>query len=589
MAVDKALGLQLAAKLEQELVGATAELNAFIPADLPFTFNWNSPAQKSALIFGGRVKYEARVPILDDAGQQAYAQMDEAYVLLADGSTMAKAAWIEIATNDPLNAPEAVRNKGGKNAGELKTKRIKVNDPSKPKSRMEDFHYSFPGYTQPERRWAGATPGVYSTSAEVIEELGNRDIPFLQTLGRVTALTKDLGTYYITDDPKNPGQQKGMLTLVQADGIIHHMLNHTSTVTARFSSSNPNLQNLPKGGKSDVKSVFVSRFGADGKIIQSDFTSLEVYVQAILTGDQQLIADLLSGVDMHCMRAAVTFSVDYDYVVAAVADEGHPEHKLWKKRRQNAKVFSFQLAYGAGVAKIAASLKLPEEEVQAMMDAENKRYPGIPRFYEGLTASIKNTAVPTGKFFNHPSVPGLMCNPRKGSYRTPDNKLYTFRESDSPEYIAKRPASRGGSATSFSPTEIKNYPVQGGGGEWAKAAMWLAVRAYYQRGNFDGLALLVNQVHDALYTDAHQSVAIEAAALLHACMEEASCFMDWYFDWAIPVAVPSDTTWGSSMLEESKMPDGFKARVAELRREVRAAYINNHTPRFEGNALPLAA
>lgn len=589
MAVDKALGLELAAKLEQELEQATIELSQYIPADLPFEFNWNSPQQKSALIFGGKVKYEARVFLKDDKGEQLYAQMEEEHVCLADGSTMSLEDWHCFNDGLPQGGPEPLRYKSGKNAGELKTKRVKVNDPSKPKSRMEDFLYPFPGYTVPEKRWEGATAGVYSTSADVIEELGNRDIPFLQVLGRVTALNKDLGTYYITDDPKKPGEQKGMLTLVQDDGIIHHMLNHTSTVTGRFSSSNPNLQNLPKGGKSDVKSVFVSRFGAEGKVIQSDFTSLEVYVQAVLTGDRQLIADLISGVDMHCMRAAVTFSVDYDYVVSAVADEEHPEHKLWKKRRQNAKVFSFQLAYGAGVAKIAASLKLPEDEVQAMMDAENLRYPGIAKFYVGLTAAIKAGSVATGKFFQHPSVPGLMCNPRKGSYRTPDNKLYTFRESDSPDYIARRPASKGGSATSFSPTEIKNYPVQGEGGEWAKAAMWLAIRAYYARGNFGGLALLVNQVHDALYTDAHASVALEAAALLHACMEEASTFMDWYFDWAIPVGVPSETTWGASMLEEGKMPEGFSAKVAEFRTDIRSTYINNHTPRFESKALPLAA
>ncbi len=598
MAVDRELGFRLAAKLAEELAQAEADLAEFIPADLPFEFNWNSGPQKSALIFGGKVKYQARVPILNDDGTQAHAMMDEEHVCLADGSTAPLSQVLnwhcpdadeDIWFDGVIATPAPIRFKGGKNAGELKTKKVKVPDPAKPKSRMEDFLYSFPGYTQPKPQWQGATPGVYSTSAEVIEELGERDIPFLQTLGRVTALTKDLGTYYIVDDPKKPGEQKGMLTLVQPDGIIHHMLNHTSTVTGRFSSSNPNLQNLPKGGKSDVKSVFVSRFGEEGRITQSDFTSLEVYVQAILTGDKQLIADLLSGVDMHCMRASATFSVPYAHVVASVADEAHDEHKLWKKRRQNAKVFSFQLAYGAGVSKIALSLKLAEEEVQKMMDAENSRYPGIALFYTGITAVIKAGSRASEIFFQHPTVPGLMCNPRKGSYRTPDNKLYTFRESASPDYIAKRPASKGGSATSFSPTEIKNYPVQGEGGEWAKAAMWLAIRAYYARRNFGGLALLVNQVHDALYNDAHKRVALEAAAVLHACMEEASTFMDWYFGWDIPVAVPSDTTWGASMLEESKMPEGFGDLVAKHRADIRAAYINNHTPYCERQKLALAA
>ena len=132
--------------------------------------------------------------------------------------------------------------------------------------------------TEPKKQWEGSTPGVYSVSADVIKGLANRGIPFLESLAKVEGLAKDLGTYYVVTDP-DTGQQKGMLTLVQADGIIHHMLNHTSTVTARFSSSNPNLQNLPKDGKSLVKSVFISRFGSEGKVIQSDFTALEVYIQ----------------------------------------------------------------------------------------------------------------------------------------------------------------------------------------------------------------------------------------------------------------------------------------------------------------------
>jgi len=589
MAVDVDRGMALARDLEAEIATASVELAGFIPQDCPFDFNWGSSQQKSALIFGGRVKYEARVAVVDAEGKQVYAQMDEEHITYADGTTGPLSVYLSLtdeqrATTDRLTKP--VRFKGGKNAGELKTKRVKVDDPSKPKSRMEDFYYEFPGYTQPKPRWLGKS-GYYSTSAEVIAELGDRDVPFLQTLGKVTGLTKDLTTYYITTDP-DTGEQSGMLTLVQADGIIHHMLNHTSTVTARFSSSNPNLQNLPKGGKSDVKSIFISRFGANGKIIQSDFSSLEVYVQAILTKCKQLIADLQAGLDMHCVRVSQKEGITYEEALFRCKNPDYPEHKLWDTKRTKAKVFSFQRAYGAGAAKISESAKIPFEEVEALIAAENARYPEIEKFYTdegtGLTALIKASSVPTSKFFQHPEIPGLMCNPRKGYYRTPDNKLYTFRESDSPGFLAKR-----GIATSFSPTEVKNYPVQGEGGEWAKAAMWLAIRAYYARENFGGLALLVNQVHDALYTDAHDDVALEAAALLHACMEEASTFMEWYFAWDIPVPVPSDTSWGANMLEEGKMPDSFKPKVVEFRQHVRSTYIQNYTPSCERAAPALAA
>lgn len=553
MRVDKGLGLAQAAELEVEVAKTTEELTGYLPKDLPFEFNWNSPVQKSAIIFGGKVKYEARVMLKDEQGKQLYAKKQERGPVLGEDGY--PAFYLS-----------------GKNKGEPKTKLYSVDDLDKPKSRMEDFYYEFPRLIEPKPKWRGAVEGVYSTASEVIAELGGKGIPFLDALSKVTALTKDLGTYYITDDPKKPGQQKGMLTLVQPDGIIHHMLNHTSTVTARFSSSNPNLQNLPKEGKSVAKAMFISRFGDDGKIIQSDFTALEVYVQAILTKCHQLIEDLKAGLDMHCVRVSQAKGEPYERVYQlAVIDKD----KLWAGFRTKAKIFSFQRAYGAGAALIAESTGMAREDVDALIVAENERYPEIEPFYEELTNHLKWNRVLTGKYFQHPDIPGLTCNPAKAFYRTPDGKLYSWRENAAPEFLAKK-----GTPVSFSPTEIKNYPVQGTGGEWAKAAMWLVVRAFYARKNFNGLALLVNQVHDALYLDAHKDAALDAAALLHACMEEASTFMEYYFDWPIPVPVPSETTWGANMMDEQRMPEGFKELVHTHAASVRSSYINNHKASF---------
>lgn len=578
MFVDKELGLQHAEELGTEIAEVSAELAKYIPADLPFEFNWNSTYQKSAIIFGGKIKYPKRVPILDDEGNQAYAKMDAVHVVLEDGTTM---DFKEFHSASPISRPAAVTYKGGKNAGEVKTKKVKVNDPDKPKSRIEDRYYEFPRVTAPKKQWRGAVEGFYSTSAEVIDELKDRDIPFLEALGKVVGLTKDLSTYYITTDPET-GESKGMLTLVQASGIIHHMLNHTSTVTGRFSSSNPNLQNLPKDGKSRVKALFRSRF-EKGKIIQSDFSSLEVFVQAILTKATKLIEDLAEGLDMHCVRVSQKEGITYEEAFARCKDPEHPDFKVWDKKRTKAKIFSFQRAYGAGAATISEKGKMPLEDVEALIAAEEARYPEVASFYEDLTDKIKDAAKFSGKVIRHPDNPGLVCNFKEASWRAPDGKLYAFRETVSPEFLAKR-----GQATSFSPTEIKNYPVQGTGGEWAKAAMWLAVRAYYARGNFGGKALLVNQVHDALYTDADEPVALEAAALLHACMEEASTFMEWYFEWELPIAVPSDTTWGASMIEDNAMPEGFSELAKDYRQKVRDTYIQGYVPSCE-KTLQVAA
>jgi DNA polymerase-1 len=529
---------------------------------------------------------------------------------------------------------ERIMFKAGKQAGEYKTKKVKVDNLDKPKGRAVKVPWVMPGYTEADNpAWKTADPGVFSTAGEVIEELGDRDVPFLKALASLMKMQKDLGTYFYTINPET-GKEGGMLTLVNALGIIHHKLNMVATITARLSSSDPNLQNIPKGNKSKVKLIFKSRFGkwqingydhdpsdwsvyvsnftvancnpnaskhdadswekvwerawdheckptwiSTGKIIQSDFSSLEVYVQAILTQCRQLIEDLRSGLDLHVVRLAAKEGMEYQevYNLAKGYTDANGQKveadKVWDYKRTGAKVYSFQRAFGAGNKKIAASTGMALADVEALSAAEDVRYPEIPKYYEAITSQIKGDRRPH-RTLPHPFMPGVICSIGKSAFRTPDGKLYTYEEAPSPDYLVKR-----GVFASFSPTEIKNYVVQGTGGEWAKAGMYLCVRAYYARKNFGGLALLVNQVHDAVYTDADKTVAHEAACLLHACMEAASDYMEWRFKWTIPVPVPSDTSWGANMMEEKSI-DGLKERAAVLRTELRQHYMQGYMPSY---------
>lgn len=603
MYVDKEWALAKAKDLEVELATATAELESFIPA-LPegLTFNWNSRFHKSALIFGGSVKYTAKVPIMAADGGPTYVQKDELHWVLVDGTTTATSP-----AEDFENLGRYTTYGSGKNKGEYKTKKVKVDDLTKQKFRNEDMLFEFPGYTTPDAAWASKSDeGVYSTAAEVIEALSLRNLPFTKALGRRADLHKDLSTYYITTDEKT-GESKGMLTLVGPDGLIHHKLNMTNTVTGRLSSSDPNLQNVSKGeldeetGEekgSQIKRAFVSRFKG-GKIIQSDFTSLEIYVQAILTECRQLIEDLKAGLDMHVLRAEQAWGKEegmtYNEIIWVLDTKKNPgdsRFKKWKKLRGNAKVFSFQRAYGAGVTKIAVTTGMSEDEVEALVLVEAKRYPELGAYIERMTEAIKRNRVSTQRFVPHPDagrqgVPvGLTCQLGRSHWTTPDGKMYSFSESPSPVFIANKPASKGGCAQSFSPTEIKNYPMQGTGGEWAKASMYVSLRAFYRQYVINpkewlGQALLVNQVHDAVYTDSAAPVATRAAALLHAAMLEASTYMEWWFKWPLPLGVPCETKMGDNMMEEKNPPPEFAGLVTEYRAMIRKDFIGNHNPSFE--------
>jgi DNA polymerase-1 len=361
MYVDKPRGLELAKELAALIAEAQASMVQYLPDDLPFEFKWTSPKHKSALIFGGSIKYPKREYLLaqgygcaaageylfeeefesaeDMQAHIAFVQKDETHLVMSDGSTLSDEDWIARGADFTVE-PSPVRYGSGKQKGELKTKKVKVPDRTKPKSRMGEDTFFFPATRSPSKAWAWESdPGVYTTDAETIELLANRGIPFLVQLAKLQKMTKDLGTYFITVD--EDGTEKGMLSLVDALGIIHHKINGTSTVTGRFSSSDPNLQNIPKGNKSQVKTLFVSRFGADGKLIQSDFSSLEIYIQAILTDCKQLIADLKAGMDLHCKRLAAKTGKPYEEVLLLCKGDkkrGIEAVKEWDYMRTGAKV-----------------------------------------------------------------------------------------------------------------------------------------------------------------------------------------------------------------------------------------------------------
>jgi hypothetical protein len=597
---DKALGIVLAGELETLITELRAGLNAYLPHDLPFDFNWGSRIHKSALIFGGTVYYEGMEYVhADGTGTECgewdalcgfgtpseykpltYPQKDAVCVqpnteVLTDPQkeTCKRLEVIPgyITQEDAKAAGIPVlRFSSGKREGEAKTKAVKVPDTTRPKKRKCSIAYTFPRMTEPKKAWESAEKGVYSVAEEVIEELKLRGIPFVKALATLQKAVKDLGTYFIVTDAN--GKQKGMLTLVGEDGIIHHSINHTSTITGRLSASNPNSQNFPKGNHSKLKLVFCSRFGADGKIIQSDFSALEIYIQAILTQCKQLIDDLKAGLDMHCLRLANKEGMPYDEVYALCKGDKYSEE--WDYKRTGAKMYSFAAAYGAGDAKIAADNDMSVDEVAAFRAADDSRYPEIPAYYEDLTERIKANRKPTGTAIPHPDCPGVMCNLGRSTYRTPDGKLYSYSEHPAPEYLVRRRTYQ-----SFSPTEIKNYVSQGEGGEWMKAAMYMAVRMFYKYRNFGGMALLVNTVHDAQYVDAHNSVAFDAACVLHACMEAANDYMEYIFDWKIPVPVPSDTSWGLTMKDEEKIPS-LKEEANKYRTIIRDEFLGGYIPSF---------
>ena len=533
--------------LEQDFLAASEDLEQYIP-ELPdgCEFDWGKKNHVSALLFGGAFKYQKWLQHTDEQGNLLFTKAYEARYMLGGkpipdkyigGGENGERLVIHPVTGDNLG--ECDKFKSGKRVGEYRTRRVEVQ--GKPKGKIHDLIVDLPGQVPPDPDWETANIDprgnpYYGTGKEVMKEVEHMEVPFCKKLQKRNALIKEIGTYYLRWDPKKKAYV-GMLTCVDPKThIIHHKLNHTSTVPTRLSASDPNMQNIPRQDKSEVKKMFISRFGDDGVMIEIDYSQLEVVVQGVLTGDLQLCEDLRNRVDFHCKRVAIKNHITYEEAVEWCKNEDNPDYKAGKKERTKCKIFSFQRAYGAGPALIAKSTGMTVPEVEALIAGEEATYPKTVEFDEMLEKAILHSAVPfydatEGKSF------------RRGTWQCATGTLYSWRS-----YPCKFGWQRKqGIKDTFSPTERKNYPVQGTGGEIVQAQLGRLWReCFVATSNYGGLAFLVNTVHDCEWTDCHRSIKDQVIRDSVRVLEDVATTFP---ELNITVPFPVDAEFGPNMYD----------------------------------------
>lgn len=541
--------------LTDEFNAATAELEQYITG-MPdgLTFSWGSNVHVSCLIYGGTVRYEKQDTYVDpETGQLARLKATARWPLFAgvpfdpraclNGGLEDEPRYYRYLPDIPASDQEPIWQDtflSGKKQGEPKFKNVDV--PGELKVKYQDFFHVFPGYTKPEPDWKtqltdGMGKPVYKTDGDTIALLANRDVPFLKLMARWQSLSKEIGTYYVRYDPKKK-EYVGMLTCVgKEDHIVHHNLNHVSTITSRLASNNPNMQNIPTGRASNVKAMFVSRFPG-GVMGELDYSQLEVVVQGLLSGDVNLCRDLNAKIDFHCKRVSSKYGCTYEEALHWCKDETFPEYTLWKNRRTGVKEFSFQRAYGAGAKAISDATGLDIETVEELIKAEDLMFPGVGKFNAAVEAAVNASAEP----FRDADRGWRVF--RRGTWQSPTGTMYGWRSWDAPAFMRSK-----GITDTFSPPELKNYPVQGTGGEIVQMVLGQLWRWFVRNNNFNGKALLVNTVHDCVWVDMHPDVVDEVMAGMKTIMEEVPHFLKHFFGIDCPVPFPVEGETGLNMLE----------------------------------------
>lgn len=178
-----------------------------------------------------------------------------------------------------------------------------------------------------------AAVGGFATDKETLHKLREHTKPGSQAhefLTKITELSK-ISNYV---DTVIAGIRRGLRSTTiegQIGFILHTQFMQCITATGRLSGKNPNFQNIPRGSTFPIKKAIISRF-SNGQIISSDAKQLEFRIAAELSGDSQMIADILAGIDVHAVTATYTLLSRQDskpYTFAPVygaTSKGKPEH-----------------------------------------------------------------------------------------------------------------------------------------------------------------------------------------------------------------------------------------------------------------------
>ena len=200
--------------------------------------------------------------------------------------------------------------------------------------------------------------GLYSTSAAVLEKLGQDGNEICKLILNWRALQKLKSTYSdaLVDQ------------INSATGRVHTHFQMTGAMTGRFSSSNPNLQNIPiksEDGRA-IRRAFISQKGM--KIVACDYSQIELRLLAEVANIEPLIEAFKNNIDIHTLTASQVFMVNTDNVTSQM--------------RRNAKTINFGIIYGQSAFGLAKQPNISRTEAKEYIELYFKQYPGIKSYME---------------------------------------------------------------------------------------------------------------------------------------------------------------------------------------------------------------
>ena len=253
---------------------------------------------------------------------------------------------------------------------------------------------------------------------------------FMASILDVRKYSKYLETYVL-----------GIREVLCRDERVRCTFNLHGTETGRLSSSNPNMQNIPRNKM--IKNLIIATPGTC--LLQLDYSQAELRVLAMLSGDPALIDIYVSGRDLHDAVADMMFGPN-----------GHKDKEL----RNLAKTINFGIAYGRGAGSIATKFKKSMSEAQSIIDKWFKPMPKVKEYINNRRRMASR------------GEPCVTIFGRERHFVITDSELHHIQN----EYI--------------------NTPIQGTASDFTMLSL---LNIYdYLEANWKGKARLVSTVHDSI-------------------------------------------------------------------------------------------
>ena len=278
----------------------------------------------------------------------------------------------------------------------------------------------------------------FITNEEILQRLTSKH-PIVDKVLEYRGLKKLLTTYV----------EALPLLVDKRTGRIHTSFNQAVASTGRLSSNNPNLQNIPvkdERGR-EIRKAFIPEKGHI--FFSADYSQIELRLMAHLSKDKSMVADFLSGNDIHAATASKIFGVDIKDVT--------------REMRSRAKTANFGIIYGISSYGLSERLTIGRKEAKELIDGYFNSYPGVKIYMDESIKKARDVGFVTTMF---------------------GRKRY-LRDIHSRNQVVRGNAER----------NAINAPIQGSAADIIKIAM---VRIYNRMKSENFSSKMILQVHDEL-------------------------------------------------------------------------------------------